>query len=133
MFDPYHKWLGIPKDQRPPTYYQLLGIGFGESDKEVIEEAIIRQTTYLRGYQTGPHAADCTRLLNEIAQAGTVLANPAKREEYYAKLAASKPAPAHAIRVPAAVPSAVPAVPAAVPSAVPISPGIDAFADLDRP
>src|SRR5213080_2219467 len=23
-FDPYHKWLGIPKEHRPPTNYQLL-------------------------------------------------------------------------------------------------------------
>ena len=45
MFDPYHKWLGIPKDQRPPTFYQLLGITPGEEDVEVIEEAAIRQTT----------------------------------------------------------------------------------------
>ena len=57
MFDPYHKWLGIPKDQRPPTYYQLLGIAGGESDVEVIEEAAIRQSTHLRAYQTGAHAA----------------------------------------------------------------------------
>ena len=38
MFDPYHKWLGIPKDQRPPTHYQLLGISPTEQDREVIEE-----------------------------------------------------------------------------------------------
>ena len=42
MFDPYHKWLGIPKDQRPPTHYQLLGISPTEQDREVIEEAAIK-------------------------------------------------------------------------------------------
>ena len=52
-FDPYHKWLGIPKTQRPPTLYQLLGLAQGETDGEVIEEAVIRQTTHLRAYQAG--------------------------------------------------------------------------------
>src|SRR6516164_9082938 len=86
MFDPYHKWLGIPKDQRPPTFYQLLGIAPDEKDLEVIEEAAIRQTTYLRGYQIGPHAQDCTRLLNEIALARATLVNAAKRAEYDGKI-----------------------------------------------
>ena len=78
-FDPYRKWLGIPKTQGPPTFYQLLGLTPGESDTEVIEEAAIRQTTHLRAYQVGPHADDCTRLLNEISAARQVLVNPQKR------------------------------------------------------
>jgi WD40 repeat protein len=82
MFDPYHKWLGIPKDQRPPTYYQLLGLAAGESDVEVIEEAAIRQSGHLRAYQLGPHAELSTRLLNEIAQARATLIDPAKRQRY---------------------------------------------------
>jgi hypothetical protein len=87
MFDPYHKWLGICPGRRPPTYYQLLAISPNERDAEVIEEAAIRQTTHVRSYQLGPHAADCTRILNEIAEARQTLLNPAKREEYDAKLA----------------------------------------------
>src|SRR5262245_40950274 len=90
MFDPYHKWLGIPKDQRPPTYYQLLGIAPGESDAEVIDEAAVRQTTHVRAYQIGPHAAVCTKLLNEIAQAKLTLLNPAKRKAYDEQLPKSK-------------------------------------------
>src|SRR6516164_5906099 len=86
MFDPYHKWLGIPKEQRPPTYYQLLGITQGEEDIEVIEEAAIRQTTHVRAYQIGAHAKECTQLLNEISQARTTLTNPAKRKQYDATL-----------------------------------------------
>ena len=96
MFDPYHKWLGIPKDQRPPTFYQLLGISPGETDAEVIDEAAIRQTAHIRTYQIGPQAKECTKVLNEIAQARTALLNPAKRKEYDAflakKTAASKKA-----------------------------------------
>ncbi len=92
MFDPYHKWLGIPKEHRPPTFYQLLGIAPDETDKEVIEEAAIRQTTHLRAYQIGPHAQVCTRLLNEVAQARTTLLNPAKRKEYDGLLAQKRAA-----------------------------------------
>src|SRR3954463_5244348 len=89
MFDPYHKWLGIPADQRPPTCYQLLGVCPSESDPEVIEEMALRQTAHVRTYQTGPHAAACTRLLNEIARARAVLLNPARRRAYAARLVAS--------------------------------------------
>jgi hypothetical protein len=86
MFDPYHKWLGIPQDQRPPTYYQLLGIAPNETDREVIAEASIRQTSHVRTYQTGPRAQQCIELLNEIARARSTLLDPVKRKEYDASL-----------------------------------------------
>lgn len=91
MFDPYHKWLGIPPDQRPPTYYQLLGVSPGEEDVEVIEEAAIRQAAHLRTYQIGPHATECTRVLTEIAEARRVLRDPAKRRTYDQSLAKKRP------------------------------------------
>jgi hypothetical protein len=90
MFDPYHKWLGIPKDQRPPTYYQLLGVAADETDADVIEEAAVRQTAHVRTYQIGPYAAECTRLLNEIAQAKLTLLHPGKRQAYDQHLAARR-------------------------------------------
>jgi WD40 repeat protein len=86
MFDPYHKWLGIPSEQRPPTLYQLLGIAPGERDGEVIEEAAIRQSAHVRIYQAGAHAEEARKLLGEIAQARATLVNPAKRQEYDARL-----------------------------------------------
>ena len=43
MFDPYRRWLAIPDDQRPPTYYQLLGISEDEDDFEVIDEAALKK------------------------------------------------------------------------------------------
>jgi hypothetical protein len=82
MFDPYHRWLAIPRDQRPPTYYQLLGIARDETDREVIEEAALRQTSHVRTYQTGPYAQQCQTLLNEIGQAKVTLLHPQKRREY---------------------------------------------------
>jgi hypothetical protein len=86
-FDPYHKWLGIPREQRPVTLYQLLGISAGETDVEVIEDAATRQSTHVRTYQLGSQAEVCQRILNEIAQARSVVLNPKKRMEYYANLA----------------------------------------------
>jgi hypothetical protein len=86
MFDPYHEWLGLPRDQQPPTYYQLLGIAPDESNAAVIDEAALRQTARIRIYQTGVHGEECTRLLNEIAEARTVLVHPVKRKEYDARV-----------------------------------------------
>lgn len=91
MFDPYHKWLGIPPAEQPPTLYRLLGISPGEQDREVIEEASLRQTAHVRTYQIGAYAAQATRLLNEIAKARTILTNPAKKLAYDAHLAESQP------------------------------------------
>src|SRR5262249_44252847 len=86
MFDPYHRWLGIPRDQRPPTFYQLLGISPDEPDPEVIQGAALRQTSHVRLYQTGPYAARCTAILNEIGQARSVLLHQEKRKQYDAGL-----------------------------------------------
>jgi hypothetical protein len=93
-FDPYHKWLGIPRDQRPVTFYQLLGISPKETDAEVIEDAAIRQSSHVRTYQLGPHGDICQRVLNEISQARRALLDPQKRRDYDAQLpkpAAPKP------------------------------------------
>ncbi len=113
MFDPYHKWLGIPEDQRPPTCYQLLGVCPSEADPEVIEEMALRQTAHVRTYQTGPHAAECTRLLNEIARARALLLNPARRRAYDARLAAGASPRESATGVAVAAPVAVCEAPAA--------------------
>jgi WD40 repeat protein len=121
MFDPYHKWLGIPKDQRPPTHYQLLGVSPQERDPEVIEEAAIRQTTHVRAYQLGAQADECTRILKEIATARLTLLNSAKRKEYDEQLGragkvppAPAPAPAPEAHITARPAQRIPAAAAAV-------------------
>ncbi len=82
MFDPYRKWLGIPEGSRPPTHYQLLGLVPGEQDRDVIEAAAVRQSAYVRNFQTGKYAEEATRILNEIAEARLVLLDPQKRAAY---------------------------------------------------
>ncbi len=104
MFDPYHKWLAIPQDQRPPTYYQLLGVSPQERDADVIDEAALRQMAHVRAYQMGQHAALSQRILNEISQARTVLLNPDKRKAYDDTLAGAS-ARATAISKPPSAPA----------------------------
>ena len=82
MFDSYHKWLGIPPGPRPPTHYQLLGLSPDERDREVIDGAATRQAAYVRNFQVGPHAADCARILGEIAQARRTLLEAPRRSLY---------------------------------------------------
>jgi hypothetical protein len=86
MFDPYRKWLGIPEDQRPPTHYQMLGITPDEQDIEVIEAAMLRQSSFVRNFQSGQYAEEAARVLNEIAAARLCLVDPRKRAKYDAEL-----------------------------------------------
>src|SRR5262245_53642656 len=86
MFDPYSQWLDIAKEQRPITYYLLLGISPKERDEEAIEEAAEAQSAKVREYERGAYAQACDRILKEIEQAKNVLLSPAKRREYDALL-----------------------------------------------
>jgi hypothetical protein len=96
-FDPYHKWLGIPPAEQPPTCYRLLGIPLFESDPDVIDAAADQRMAHLRKYQTGANSALSQQLLNEVASARIVLHSPEKKAAYDAELraktaAASRPA-----------------------------------------
>lgn len=101
-FDPYHVWLGIPREHRPPTHYQLLAISPGEQDRAVIHAAVTRQSAYVRNFQVGKHGADAARILGEIQAAKLCLLYPAKRAAYDARLGAQQTA------APAAQPAAFP-------------------------
>src|SRR5262245_53892315 len=82
QFDPYHRWLGIPKKFRPPTCYQLLGLGEFEDDSEAIADAAERQMAHVRRYAVGSHAELSQRILRELAAARTCLLDPARRAAY---------------------------------------------------
>jgi hypothetical protein len=91
MFDPYHKWLGIPPKDQPPNHYRLLGIDLSESDPDVIEAAANRQMAYLQGCAAGPHVALAHKLLEQIAAARRCLLSPPEKAEYDARLKANVP------------------------------------------
>jgi formylglycine-generating enzyme required for sulfatase activity len=81
-FDPYHKWLGIPKAEQPPHHYRLLGIAPFEADPEVIEAAADRQMAYIRQCATGPYTRESQQILNELSAARVCLLNAAKKQAY---------------------------------------------------
>jgi hypothetical protein len=87
-FDPYRKWLGIPKREQPPNQYRLLALDWFEDDPEVIEAAADRQMAHVRTYQSGRHSDESQQLLNELAAARVCLLNPEKKAAYDAQLRA---------------------------------------------
>jgi serine/threonine-protein kinase len=85
-FDPYHKWLGIPPDKRPPTFYQLLGISPSEDDREAITAAADRQQNFVRQFRGGPHDEAAASILFQIEDARTTLLDHEARRKYDATL-----------------------------------------------
>ena len=81
-FDPYHRWLGVPPHEQPPTLYRLLGISDFESDREVITEACYRQIGHVKQYASGQHRDAANQVLNELAKAQVILLNPRKKTQY---------------------------------------------------
>ena len=81
-FDPYYKWLGIPKAEQPPNHYRLLGVNLFECDCEVIESAADQRMNYLRTFQYGPRDETSQKLLSEIAAARLCLLNPDRKHVY---------------------------------------------------
>ena len=67
-FDPYHKWLGIPADEQPPSLYRLLGLRPFEHDADVIDTAADQRMRLLKTFQGGKHGPLSQKLLNEISR-----------------------------------------------------------------
>jgi hypothetical protein len=116
-FDPYHKWLGIPPEDQPPSHYRLLGIKVFESDLDVIAIAADKQMAHVRTFQTGQYSNLSQKILNEVAAARVALLNPDKKRAYDAMLrrqmeTAARTAP---LAPPSAPPSASPPAPLPVP------------------
>lgn len=108
VFDPYHRWLGIRPEDRPLSHYRLLGLVASEDDQDVIQDAADSRMAHVRTYQTGPHAADSQRILNELAAAQLCLMDPVRKAAYDATLPADKP-PAAPAPAPAPVAAEIPA------------------------
>ena len=68
-FDPYHKWLGIPPKEQPAGPRRLLGISDDENDPQVVREAALRQTAFVRQFSLGEHGEHAERILGELAEA----------------------------------------------------------------
>jgi len=99
LFDPYYNWLAIPPREQPPDHYRLLGLPRYEENPNVISNAMDQRSAYLRTLQTGKHAADSQRLLNEVAAAAGCLLNVERKAAYDRQLRdeeAQRPQPARA-------------------------------------
>lgn len=89
--DLYWDVLQIPKEKRPPTYYDLLGLPFGEDDPALIDTAVQKQIKRIKLCQSGPYADQCPRLVKELAAAKATLIDPKKRADYIAILPNAEP------------------------------------------
>lgn len=135
LFDPYHRWLGIPPKDQPADHYRLLGIDRFESDPEVIRDGADRQMTHVRTYQLGEYSSLSQEVLNKLAAARVCLLNPETKAAYDARLRRQLGG-ATAAQLPDA-PPALPPVPRAVPVAsvggIPAGPGASAPTAHGRP
>lgn len=87
-FNAYHKWLGIPLAEQPPSYYRLLGIVPTEQNADVISASADQRMNYLNQFTRGEHAAEAQKLMDEIARASMCLLDPRQRKAYDATLRA---------------------------------------------
>ncbi len=85
-FDPYHRWLGIPRSEQPCDFYRLLGVPTLEDDLEAIASAAERQIAFVGTHRKGQHGEVAERVLKELQQARKVLLDPKLRPAYEAKI-----------------------------------------------
>ena len=81
-FDPYRKWLGIPDNRRPPSYYELLGITAGESDEDVIRSAIDQRRMYILSKKGEGQDGHVKVILGLIEEATSTLLVPEFKHGY---------------------------------------------------
>ncbi len=81
-FNAYHKWLGIPPEEQPPNYYQLLGVRAFEDDDDVIANAADQRMAHVRTFQSGKNSELSQKILNQLAQARLCLLKPDKKTAY---------------------------------------------------
>ena len=124
--DPYFDWFKIPKDLRPPNYYELLGLKQFESDPAKISAAVEQRASFLQDINSGPNTAIAQRILNEVAAAKICLLDENKRDAYDESLLdlsslTEEPEPP-AVAKPPRANTATAANTPAVPNAPPVSP-----------
>jgi biopolymer transport protein ExbD len=98
-FDPYYRWLAIPKAEQPPHHYRLLGLQLFERDPEVILNSSERQMAHVKAQAGGRHVVICQRLLSELSVARICLLDEKKKALYDAELRRSESAKAKSVPV----------------------------------
>src|SRR5262245_46518300 len=85
-FDPYHRWLSIPRAEQPPTHYRLLGLRPLESNFAVIRSATEQQINHVRLFLEKPLQSFATNLIRELELAGKCLMDAEAKAAYDAWL-----------------------------------------------
>ncbi len=90
--DVYHKLLGIPPSEQPPTHYRLLAVEPFETDREVIANAARARCQFVRSVSL-KYPEQTEPILDAIMAAKHCLLDPLQRAEYDRELCV-KQAPA---------------------------------------
>lgn len=80
--DLYTKILNIPEGERPPHYYDLLGLELFKVEKEVIDKAGIDRVKKLQEWQLHPDQISVQIIFEQVSVACIVLKSPSKKREY---------------------------------------------------
>lgn len=87
-FDPYQYWFGISPDERPITYYRLLGTVPFEPASQKIAAARDRRLESIEPFRKGQLAAIAERVVGELNRAAACLLDPQSKARYDQKLRA---------------------------------------------
>lgn len=89
-FDPYYRWLAIPKSEQPANHYRLLGLPLFESDPDVILNSSERQMAHIKAQAGGRYLVICQKLLSELSLARICLLDSEKKKAYDVQLRAKQ-------------------------------------------
>lgn len=148
-FDPYEKWLGVSREERPISCYALLGLEPFESDLDKIERSAKIRIAALEEKRKGPHGEHVDKVVKRLRQAAQLLLDPDQKAKYDQKLLAAVAGPRApgseddttdlqdqtrevVVKPPASKPAAPPPArakaPAAAPAAAPVAKAMPAKA-----
>lgn len=85
-FDPYQRWLGIPKAEQPPHFYRLLGLEPFEEDPQIIRSAADNAIAFIQQNAFGVELEQSQKLLSDIEKVATYLLSPPHKAKYDEKL-----------------------------------------------
>ena len=85
-FNPYRKWLGIPKNRMPANHYDLLGVSLDEEDPEVIQSAAEQRRSFVEQQRGLGHDKAVKEILYQLDEAEMTLLDFKLRRDYDKRL-----------------------------------------------
>jgi hypothetical protein len=117
-FNHYQAWLQVPVAAgETPTYYKLLGLTEFEEDSQAISKASEKQLSRLLAINPEKHRPQWQKLINDLAEAQSILSHPQHKTAYDNKLrGVTEPVATKPTATKPAAPKSVAAAPAATAS-----------------